>query len=1652
MWNVPNGEVILTLDSSSPNAVKHPIPFITENSTNNITDWIAENVAADTTVYVDMDDTVAGFNTALATLFGVTNARSITATSAVQLQVIQNNMPGFFAGLSKLPQVDLLLAKFNSYQLLTTDTGLLNGNAEKQQWANSNLVAYPPTGDVLFAKGELVEGYYKTANKGTYATPTSVLIDDTPLYVDQFKNAGGQAFRYIWSEVVSGTLPPGIQLVDNSIVGNPVSQNSTTTSNVTIRVHTNEGYYDREVGIKVTVDSAYSVWNVPSPYDLGRIFESINTTITLPIDQANSPTVELLSGSLPPGMRLVGYTLTGSPFEVSRLTTFKFVLRATLGTEIRDRTFNLTAEGADVPTWVTPTGSLNIGSTFIESYWLDTDNTEFGLYSTISYVNYTVTVAAGTNQYGAGNKYFIAGVSGTSPVLELKEGSTYKFDLSNSSLNTHGLRFSTTANGTWAGGVEYTTGVTVVGNAGSVGAYIEIVVPKGAPTLYYYCINHSGMGNTANTPIPTTYTKQTVKFNAGIPSNTFGINGEFVYDTAGSVYYFKHNGTWKLFNQSQLSNAYGNNTKMVTSIVAPNPLTTAYWFNINPLNHGLDIRLLKFNIDTQTWLNKKYALTQAAPIEPQDNDVWVQYFDNDSKLSFRYYDSDEKQWTQIPYTASILPPTRTSNAYFILDNSKVDFQLQAIDNDLATGDTLNYYIANDDGVLPPGLTLSKSGRISGYVNPILALDADNYDPYGDSTRQQQKVADTQGYDSFNFDSFFYGYGLPSRNPRKLNTTYDFRVTVADDVSEISRQFSIYVVSDDFLRADNTILRSGTGLFNADVTYLRRPLWLTASNLGTVRADNYQTIFIELFDPNYLLGTISYSLKNYNDDGTESKLPSGLTLDTTTGEVAGIIPYQPATQQDYRFTIEATRSEEDLEVFEVNTNVFEDTLAGATNIKVIKISRSNADGLDDVEALRGTGIDIENNNYFIDDIDETNATFDILNLSQSILPSTRYKALTLSQAIIAGDTYAIAYRNNLTQTEIDAWLNKTINYSSTANVVTKVQFLNNYRFVATSGQSIGVNYLAAGIAYQSETLASSIKRALSAITSIAVDQIIVDAIDPASIAVTLPQTALSNNRGILESVFEADDSAAVESIVDEETIQIDFQSAWTIGVNKETQFAIGVNKNTTIKKRLAVQQTEVTSTTKTFTLGVLGNIDSVINWTTAATLPKLGANRISYLKVEATTTLVGANLRYDLISGKLPLGLELKRNGEIVGTVSQFGTTALPGLTTIDNRTTTFDNGTTSLDRKYTFKILARDRFGYSAVSRIFTLQVDDTDSKLYSNVYMQPYLTPAHRTVYEEFINNYTIFDPSLIYRPYDNNFGLQKSLRTLAYAGIEQKSLANFAAAVTQNHTTKTFQFGKLSTAVAKQPGTNKTVYEVVYVELIDPGKPKKGKTRDRATIRTGTNLKVNQVKLEVNDDTSAKAQGQGFFSVATRAGTIVKVAETVNGVLVTKQNSTIITVTTNGVLAVFTNLGGRISVLSESLSTDSSGDPYRIRPNGDPISVDQTAILAGQTKDQYRYISNIDTMRKRIKAIGANEREFLPLWMRTAQTGSSAEIDYITALPLCYTIPGGSKTVKENIENAAFDFAFINYTIDRYILDKASDVQQETYIKFPNHSYNES
>ena len=115
--------------------------------------------------------------------------------------------------------------------------------------------------------------------------------------------------------------------------------------------------------------------------------------------------------------------------------------------------------------------------------------------SIVAYQLFTVTVVD-----DGGNKYFLDGSNQTGSAITLNEGSTYRFDQSHSSNSGHPLRFSTTSNGTHGGGSEYTTGVTTAGTPGSSGAYTQITVAASAPTLYYYCTNHSGMGGQANTP------------------------------------------------------------------------------------------------------------------------------------------------------------------------------------------------------------------------------------------------------------------------------------------------------------------------------------------------------------------------------------------------------------------------------------------------------------------------------------------------------------------------------------------------------------------------------------------------------------------------------------------------------------------------------------------------------------------------------------------------------------------------------------------------------------------------------------------------------------------------------------------------------------------------------------------------------------------------------------------------------------------------------------------------------------------------------------------------------------------------------------------------------------------------------------------------
>ena len=149
----------------------------------------------------------------------------------------------------------------------------------------------------------------------------------------------------------------------------------------------------------------------------------------------------------------------------------------------------------------------------------------FNLSFSPSTVYYNVAVQS----VGGANKYFINGEQQNT--LELLEGNTYVFTYPAS----HPFALSTTADGSHGGGSEYTTGVTR-----NVGATtLTYVVPTGAPQLYYYCTSHSGMGGTANTPVPFNNNVQVTTTNQGqdnISAATYAGFDDVIFAASGFTF------------------------------------------------------------------------------------------------------------------------------------------------------------------------------------------------------------------------------------------------------------------------------------------------------------------------------------------------------------------------------------------------------------------------------------------------------------------------------------------------------------------------------------------------------------------------------------------------------------------------------------------------------------------------------------------------------------------------------------------------------------------------------------------------------------------------------------------------------------------------------------------------------------------------------------------------------------------------------------------------------------------------------------------------------------------------------------------------------------------------------------------------------------
>ena len=250
-------------------------------------------------------------------------------------------------------------------------------------------------------------------------------------------------------------------------------------------------------------------------------------------------------------------------------------------------------------------------------------------------------------------------------------------------------------------------------------------------------------------------------------------------------------------------------------------------------------------------------------------------------------------------------PASNLGAYF--DGDLVDVQLTATDPDPL--DTLTWSLQS--GQIPSGVTISNTGKIYGYIDPIPDIQGD------------------AGFDQTNFDMTAWDF-----RTKGVNTNYQFTVQVTDGKDIDLKTYTLYAVSRNVVTADidsvtaDNISSSNTNidvsqLLDASQTNLRQPALITqSSGLGRIKDNN--VFNFQLIGKDFDGDTIDYVLSS-------GALPTGLSLNSTSGWLTGTIPSFSATTTSFNFGIKVQKR--DLTQYISNETSFTITIEGSEVSKI-----------------------------------------------------------------------------------------------------------------------------------------------------------------------------------------------------------------------------------------------------------------------------------------------------------------------------------------------------------------------------------------------------------------------------------------------------------------------------------------------------------------------------------------------------------------------------------------------------------------------------------------------------------------------------------------------------------------------------------------------
>lgn len=761
----------------------------------------------------------------------------------------------------------------------------------------------------------------------------------------------------------------------------------------------------------------------------------------------------------------------------------------------------------------------------------------------------------------------------------------------------------------------------------------------------------------------------------------------------------------------------------------------------------------------------------------------------------------------------------SNGEHYTINREYVDFTFRAETDILASGNSLKYFIADNDGNLPPGLKLSTAGRISGYVEDTLKIST--------------SASIEGGYDTELYDQHPYEHSVIEQS-------------LVDEGSYIKKFTVSFIAKESPCRL---ITKEGLDLRNGDQVYIQNVVGMTILNGNKYYIKLLTTTSIELYTDSAL--TVPLDATSFNAYTGGGYVYWGTTAQLKPNVVNRIYQFYVTVTDGIAsnrrlFNIEVV-DHDSLRVDTTYISVDEDLFDASAGYLLAPIWQSkygaklpHVQNLGSVRAGKKQVLSIYEHDPYPTD---GPVIFDWLTVGVNpdikLYTDSRINAANLPTKNRLGES-AIYYKNaELTPVKgMRVQFNEHIpNTDATVYTVTGVIKLSETSGILNIDQPLAQEIPDSKIFYAGtlnnrpggislDPMTGTLSGSLGYLSGYAADYrftIKVVKIDQATGDKTLYDSTGGNTARIVGKVY-----SVTNSIYPDDVPVLNNPYAGSVGdivlvsltPVVDAEFLLPLMDGSV--RAYVYNGTDwdylgdTVASNQIYLLNVLGDIPSTIQWLSTSSLGTLTPGEISELAVVAVNTNTDYAVNYEIIQGQLPPGLTFNQDGTIQGKVVNTGQTYFDFASTASTGVLSFDKGLTSVDKNWYVTIRASDVYRLSAVEKEFYVSVFQDTLAEFTRVYVKPFLPITQRTSYKDFITDPIIFDPAVMYRPNDPEFGVQTQIKMLLETGIEKASLDVYAEAMQSYFYRKSFYFGEVKSISAQDSAGNR-VYDLVYVDIID-------------------------------------------------------------------------------------------------------------------------------------------------------------------------------------------------------------------------------------------